>query len=188
RSSARTCRVNSAGLVRSLVGRCCGRGWGRWRTGSPSAPTWPWRCIRRFICLFTATSARRSRAGGTRTPNRRFWRPVLCQIELLPFGGWAPVDCSPRIAAACTGSRRASGGSGEAAVARQEDDAGGAGGGGGGERPGVGNPPPGEERPQGAPLTRLLDPGQDVGEETGRRLEHLGAQVVQAAEEAPVLG
>jgi ABC-type amino acid transport system permease subunit len=22
--------------------------------------------------------------GGTRTPNRRFWRPVLCQIELLP--------------------------------------------------------------------------------------------------------
>ena len=25
-----------------------------------------------------------SRAGGTRTPNRRFWRPVLCQIELLP--------------------------------------------------------------------------------------------------------
>src|SRR5579875_3094573 len=26
-----------------------------------------------------------SRAGGTRTPNRRFWRPVLCQIELLPY-------------------------------------------------------------------------------------------------------
>ena len=24
------------------------------------------------------------RAGGTRTPNPRFWRPVLCQIELRP--------------------------------------------------------------------------------------------------------
>ncbi len=27
-----------------------------------------------------------SRGGGTRTPNRWFWRPVLCQIELRPYG------------------------------------------------------------------------------------------------------
>ena len=25
-----------------------------------------------------------SRAGGTRTPNRRFWRPVLCQLSYCP--------------------------------------------------------------------------------------------------------
>src|SRR5512144_2728680 len=26
----------------------------------------------------------RRRAGGTRTPNRRFWRPVLCQLSYCP--------------------------------------------------------------------------------------------------------
>ena len=40
-----------------------------------------------------------SRAGGTRTPNRRFWRPVLCQIELLPSANHLRVGSfGPRIA------------------------------------------------------------------------------------------
>ena len=44
-------------------------------------------------------AGRGSRAGGTRTPNRRFWRPVLCQIELLPSAvgllGWSPSGWNP---------------------------------------------------------------------------------------------
>src|SRR5262245_47774145 len=31
------------------------------------------------------------RGGGTRTPNRRFWRPVLCQVELRPSDGTGPA-------------------------------------------------------------------------------------------------
>src|SRR5947208_1603011 len=41
------------------------------------------------------------RAGGTRTPNRRFWRPVLCQIELLPSvyrrGALPPFELPPSV-------------------------------------------------------------------------------------------
>jgi hypothetical protein len=35
-----------------------------------------------------------SRGGGTRTPNRRFWRPVLCQLSYAPIGsshGWGRI-------------------------------------------------------------------------------------------------
>src|SRR5665811_1887764 len=42
----------------------------------------------RFISRFTASHAFRrpeSRAGGTRTPNRRFWRPVLYQLSYCPL-------------------------------------------------------------------------------------------------------
>ena len=44
----------------------------------------------------------RSRAGGTRTPNRRFWRPVLCQLSYCPWGrpgaGWSDDSYGPRPA------------------------------------------------------------------------------------------
>jgi len=40
-----------------------------------------------------------SRAGGTRTPNRRFWRPVLYQLSYCPLQGccgWVPLKDSTR--------------------------------------------------------------------------------------------
>src|SRR6266480_2314723 len=61
---------------------------------------------------------RGSRAGGTRTPNRRFWRPVLCQIELLPSGRAGAR--TPRVAAAFG---RTSAGSGYATAARRRERA-----------------------------------------------------------------
>src|SRR5580704_11253468 len=42
----------------------------------------------RFSSRFTASHAFRrpdGRAGGTRTPNRRFWRPVLYQLSYCPW-------------------------------------------------------------------------------------------------------
>src|SRR5207244_616226 len=66
-----------------------------------------WRAIRRFISRFMFTVldldpvASTCRAGGTRTPNRRFWRPVLCQIELLPYvtrrGAPPPFELPPSV-------------------------------------------------------------------------------------------
>ena len=42
----------------------------------------------RFVCRFTnVLESRVSRAGGTRTPNRRFWRPVLYQLSYCPLIG-----------------------------------------------------------------------------------------------------
>src|SRR3954451_8063711 len=55
----------------------------------------PCFAIMRFVCRFIATAAPssdlgqvvvRCRAGGTRTPNRRFWRPVLYQLSYCPPG------------------------------------------------------------------------------------------------------
>src|SRR5688500_13749758 len=50
----------------------------------------------RFVSRFIAMSDPQgeegwSRAGGTRTPNRRFWRPVLYQLSYCP-----PVAVGPR--------------------------------------------------------------------------------------------
>src|SRR5579863_106114 len=48
----------------------------------------------RFISRFTASHAFRrpdGRAGGTRTPNRRFWRPVLYQLSYCPSAARTPV-------------------------------------------------------------------------------------------------
>ena len=75
-----------------------------WSVGSYESP----RCLRAW--------ALRSRAGGTRTPNRRFWRPVLCQLSYCPPGaGAGPTQDSsgPRAtpgACAGTGRQLASGG------------------------------------------------------------------------------
>src|SRR5215213_938623 len=53
----------------------------------------PCFAIMRLVCRFIATAAPssargqvvvRCRAGGTRTPNRRFWRPVLYQLSYCP--------------------------------------------------------------------------------------------------------
>ncbi len=44
-------------------------------------------------------SVLKSRAGGTRTPNRRFWRPVLYQLSYCPLQGccgWVPLQDSTR--------------------------------------------------------------------------------------------
>src|SRR6202163_4813877 len=92
RSSDRTSRKNSAMRPKTEVsGWTTGRdrGWGGVRrlAGDPSASICPWRCIMRFISRFTASHAFRrpgGRAGGTRTPNRRFWRPVLYQLSYCP--------------------------------------------------------------------------------------------------------
>src|ERR1700723_3118163 len=101
RISSRTSRTNCTGVVRL-------RPWGRlrgWRAppdlvagafrvaGDPSASTCPWRCIKRLVSRFTTLASHtslsdryvRGRAGGTRTPNRRFWRPVLYQLSYCPL-------------------------------------------------------------------------------------------------------
>src|SRR5579859_1623802 len=51
-------------------------------------------CLSRHILTYwfagkTVWPDRTRRAGGTRTPNHRFWRPGLWPIELLPSGGRA---------------------------------------------------------------------------------------------------
>ncbi len=66
----------------------------------PSSVIWPCRCRSRLCCRFMLTCVAfsrelGSRAGGTRTPNRRFWRPVLCQIELLPSADGLRVGVLP---------------------------------------------------------------------------------------------
>src|SRR5688572_13113373 len=55
------------------------------------------RCIARLACLFIRRSP--CRAGGNRTPNRRFWRPVLYLIELRPSapGVYRPVAGSGSV-------------------------------------------------------------------------------------------
>src|SRR3954471_4257671 len=59
----------------------------------------PCFAIMRLVCRFIATAAPssdlgqvvvRCRAGGTRTPNRRFWRPVLYQLSYCPPGAVGP--------------------------------------------------------------------------------------------------
>src|SRR5438477_1887518 len=63
----------------------------------------PCFAIMRLVCRFIATAWPSSmlggqvvvccRAGGTRTPNRRFWRPVLYQLSYCPPGrGRAGVE------------------------------------------------------------------------------------------------
>src|SRR3954452_15794960 len=58
----------------------------------------------RLVCRFTAPlprprmdllTALQRRAGGTRTPNRRFWRPVLYQLSYCPLGGLATDSFAP---------------------------------------------------------------------------------------------
>ena len=49
----------------------------------------PWRDV-------PAAVRTASRAGGTRTPNRRFWRPVLCQLSYCPLGSRAGCRWLPR--------------------------------------------------------------------------------------------
>ena len=52
--------------------------------------------------LRTPFDGHMSRAGGTRTPNRRFWRPVLYQLSYCPSGARAPVTARAAKAAGST--------------------------------------------------------------------------------------
>src|SRR5580693_10785818 len=50
-------------------------------------------------CYLQATSS--GRAGGNRTPNRRFWRPPLCQLSYCPSHALRAtvdgVDATPHV-------------------------------------------------------------------------------------------
>ena len=41
--------------------------------------------VNAFISLLGSNPCYTSRPGGIRTPNKRFWRPPLCQLELLAY-------------------------------------------------------------------------------------------------------
>src|SRR6476469_7109048 len=179
RSSPRTSEKNWVGLVRSLA--CAGAGLRRsGRFGWSEPCFWAIRRICRF-CWFTASaflgripgwsslgSACRSRAGGTRTPNRRFWRPELCQIELLPSGraGAGPrilAATNPRAHAGNRGRgprRRRSAGEQAAAGAGSDHRRGGGGGDGGTAQRGTGHDgAPTREDPAGDPALPLRREG-----------------------------
>src|SRR3954462_11100435 len=73
----------------------------------------PCFAIMRLVCRFIATAGPSSdlgqvvvhcRAGGTRTRNRRFWRPVLYQLSYCPPADLVGAETA-RIAAAHVGSR-----------------------------------------------------------------------------------
>src|SRR3569832_1038238 len=54
----------------------------------PSLDCWSLVCIRLFIRTATSATARSwgGTPGGTRTPNLRFWRPLLCQLSYWRMG------------------------------------------------------------------------------------------------------
>ena len=56
-----------------------------------------------------------------------------------------------------------------------------------GDGPDVGGPAPGEQGAHGPSLARRLEGGEDVGQQSGGRLEDLGAQLVEGAEHLAVL-
>ena len=62
-----------------------------------------------------------------------------------------------------------------------------AGGGGGGEAAQVRDAAAGQQRADGVALAGLLEVGEDVGQQPGGRLEHLGAQRAHGAEQLAVL-
>ena len=153
---------------------------------SPSGPTWPWRCIRRFCSRFNSDllNAFGSRAGGTRTPNRRFWRPVLYQLSHCPKprlpgrmrlapglyrvpsragGGLSWRRREP--AAGPPGEHQRSGGAGGGSGHRDAAD--------------VGAPATGEQGANCTAFSGLLDVGEDAGQGAGGGLEHLCAQGVE---------
>src|SRR5215831_3511730 len=91
RSSATTCLMNRAGVVRSRLAA---------RPDRRSAP-WPRVWVAMSLTYAALNGSPRAgqpnrrvqptgtgRAGGTRTPNRRFWRPGLYQLS------YCPPDCN----------------------------------------------------------------------------------------------
>ena len=118
-----------------------------------------------------------SRAGGTRTPNPRFWRPVLYQLSYCPRG---ELSRAARIAngpESDTNSRRPGRdrparpprrppSAGERRAARrapagEHDGAAGAGRGGRRDATDVGHPAAAEQRAHGPALAGLLEAGED---------------------------
>ena len=130
-----------------------------------------------------------SRAGGTRTPNLRFWRPLLYQLSYCPSGERPARPLAPRAGrlGQRAVSRRDVGQPARRQAARRERVA---------StmrrrrrrprwppRGRRGRRPAGRssERPDGVALARRLDVGEDLGEQARGRLEHLGAQGPQRA-------
>ena len=120
----------------------------------------------------------RSRAGGTRTPNRRFWRPVLFQLSYCPQG----VGSGRSIVAGGTPPDRPGGQPAQPAPragakhehARPRP------------RPWPRRCPPSTrrpaagERPARRPAVRLLDRGEDLARPQSGRRRHVGRQLSQA--------
>src|SRR5947208_5141951 len=64
-----------------------------------------WRLLTGYWPLATQTG----RTGGNRTPNPRFWRPVLCQLSYCPLNseGLRPSDSLHRRSRAASPARSA---------------------------------------------------------------------------------
>ena len=66
------------------------------RTNSAAPANLPFCCVALFpaLRLLAITSSPdlvlKSRAGGTRTPDLRFWRPLLYQLSYCPLPTWSP--------------------------------------------------------------------------------------------------
>ncbi len=188
------------GLVRAslLSAGAAARGRARLALGSPSAPMAPWRWSSPlgFSVHRHGGAPRRaewtdgmSRAGGTRTPNRRFWRPVLFQLSYCPRA--VPRELSPRADGSPARERRpaqpASGSRPRRERVARTMRTGSPGGGGRGDAAEVGGSPTAQQRADRMALAGLLEPGQDVGEQAGGGLEHVGAQGVQGPQQLAVL-
>src|ERR1700736_5204291 len=110
-----------------------------------------------------------SRAGGTRTPNRRFWRPVLYQLSYCPRWGFPQVTIAPGIRNIAPAERLPR--QFHAAPGRprdQHDRAGRSVRGGGDRAPTEVRPAPtGQQGTDGPVLAGLLELGEDAGEQAG---------------------
>ncbi len=60
----------------------------------PSAPGVGASALSLGSLLAQSSGGLERRAGGTRTPNRRFWRPVLYQLSYCPIRAFVPSGCS----------------------------------------------------------------------------------------------
>ena len=126
----------------------------------------------RFLVDFARAEVRSvmSRAGGTRTPNRRFWRPVLCQLSYCPSGAGSgqgriaaasprPDGATPALSRRGAAQRLRDRAIRSAAVApaatRRAAD-----------RPGVGEPAAGQQRAARALLGRVGERGERLAEQT----------------------
>src|SRR5205085_2839062 len=89
-----------AWVQRTAHGACRRRPRATWACRCPASPSCAWSVgsstRRRRPSARGGQVVVRCRAGGTRTPNRRFWRPVLYQLSYCPPGAVAaPTPQSP---------------------------------------------------------------------------------------------
>src|SRR6267143_5112868 len=93
-TSWRTCWINSVALVFAMVGGLEGRG-SPYPYGASTGP---------FPAGSAGTASSAGRSGGARTPNPRFWRPVLYQLSYTPIVLAVMAGRDPAIHANCTRS------------------------------------------------------------------------------------